>query len=158
MKIFWLTSTDSFKISKFQDRQFQFFLDIYSPLHLVEIDSWHEQQALNDEIFDIRGWTGDSHFGFWIGLTDIFHDGTWVWENVGKPLNFSNWAPGEPNNFKGGQHCVAMKLGNWGNWWDGKWDDLGCENMKTGNFTSEDTTIGYICEAAGDTNPDLCMK
>ena len=37
---------------------------------------------------------------------------------------------------------------------DGKWDDISCETMKTGNF-SLDSTIGYICEAAGEINPIL---
>ena len=33
MKIFWLIRTDSFRIPRFEDRQFQIFLDIYSPLY-----------------------------------------------------------------------------------------------------------------------------
>merc|ERR1719385_9325 len=77
--------------------------------YLVEIDSRDEYQAILDEIRR-RGWDGHSHYGFWIGLTDIFHDGTWVWDNLGKPLDYSNWASGEPNNYNGAQHCVAMKV------------------------------------------------
>merc|ERR1719175_21163 len=118
--------------------------------YLVEVDSQEEQDAILREIAS-RGWDGDTHFGFWIGLTDIFHDGTWVWDNLGKPLDFSNWASGEPNNYNGAQHCVAMKV--WGSVDDGendfKWDDISCDTIKTGNFSGLDTTIGYICEAAG---------
>merc|ERR1719381_96133 len=118
--------------------------------YLVEIDSREEQDAIESEISD-RGWDGNSHFGFWIGLTDIFHDGTWVWDNLGKPLDYSNWASGEPNNYNGAQHCVAMKV--WGAVDDGendfRWDDISCDTIKTGNFSGLDTTIGYICEAAG---------
>ena len=33
LKIFWLIRTDSFKIPRFKGRQFQIFLDIYSPLY-----------------------------------------------------------------------------------------------------------------------------
>jgi len=117
--------------------------------YLVEVDSQEEQDAIMNEITS-RGWDGHTHYGFWIGLTDIFHDGTWVWDNLGKPLDYSNWASGEPNNYNGAQHCVAMKV--WGaeddNANDGKWDDISCETMKTGNF-SLDSTVGYICEAAG---------
>merc|ERR1712130_125916 len=106
--------------------------------------------GIMDEI-SARGWDGNTHYGFWIGLSDIFHDGTWVWDNLGKPLNFSNWASGEPNNYNGVQHCVAMKV--WGSadddTNDGKWDDISCDKIKTGNFSSLDSTIGYICEAAG---------
>merc|ERR1719295_2409546 len=118
--------------------------------YLVEIDSWQEQDAIESEIAD-RGWDGNSHFGFWIGLTDIFHDGTWVWDNLGKPLDYSKWASGEPNNYNGAQHCVAMKV--WGSVYDVdndfKWDDISCDTIKTGNFSGLDNTIGYICEAAG---------
>merc|ERR1712233_241784 len=118
--------------------------------YLLEIDSRDEEDAIIGEIVD-RGWDGHSHYGFWIGLTDIFHDGTWVWDNLGKPLDFSNWASGEPNNYNGAQHCVVMKV--WGSVSDGdndfKWDDISCDTIKTGNFSGLDNTIGYICEAAG---------
>merc|ERR1719175_427054 len=32
---------------------------------------------------------------------------------------------------------------------DFRWDDISCDTIKTGNFSGLDTTIGYICEAAG---------
>ena len=85
----------------------QFSLDVAQHRHLF--------QEWNSTWYDSRR--------EWISLTDIFHDGTWVWENLGKPLDFSNWAPGEPNNWGGLQHCAAIKL------WEenGKWDDIGCE-------------------------------
>jgi len=74
--------------------------------------------------------------GFWIGLTDIFHDGTWVWNHFGRPLNFSNWAPGEPNNLNGLQHCAALDL------YVGGWTDVGCDSVRAEQY-------GSICEAAG---------
>merc|ERR1719209_1618727 len=113
--------------------------------YLVEVDSQEEQDAILREIAS-RGWDGDTHFGFWIGLTDIFHDGTWVWDNLGKPLDFSYWAPGEPNNWGGVQHCAAIKL--WGE--NGKWDDVGCEAVKIEHMRTGET-YGHICEAAGFT-------
>merc|ERR1719187_813476 len=113
--------------------------------YLVEIDSEEEQDAILREV-TARGWDGDTHFGFWIGLTDIFHDGTWVWDNLGRPLDFSYWAPGEPNNWGGIQHCAAIKL--WGE--NGKWDDVGCEAVKIEHMRTGET-YGHICEAAGST-------
>ena len=110
---------------------------------LVEIDSEDEQNALMHEIA-ARGWDSETHFGFWIGLTDIFHDGTWVWDNLGRPLDFSHWARGEPNNWNGLQHCAAINMV----WADGRWDDVGCEAVKIEHRSYGDT-YGHICEASG---------
>ena len=115
---------------------------------LVEIDSEEEQNALMNEI-TARGWDGQTHFGFWIGLTDIFHDGTWVWDNLGRPLDFSYWASGEPNNWNGIQHCAAINL----EWASGHWDDVGCEAVMIEHRSYGDT-YGHICEATGDIHLD----
>jgi len=101
--------------------------------YLIEIDSHDEHQAIVDEIHR-RGWEMD--LGFWIGLTDIFHDGTWVWDHLGRPLDFSKWAPGEPNNLNGLQHCAAIDRTGW--------TDVSCDSEKT-----EQYGYGTICEAAG---------
>ena len=113
--------------------------------YLVEVDSQEEQTTILEEIYR-RGWDYETHFGFWIGLTDIFHDGTWVWDNLGKPLDYSSWAAGEPNSWHGVQHCAILKLGGGG---FGFWDDIGCEAIKSGNFSVGDNSLGHICEAAG---------
>merc|ERR1711990_1069862 len=71
-------------------------------------------------------------------MGDIFHDGTWVWDHLGRPLDFSEWAPGEPNNLNGLQHCAALDL------YVGAWTDVSCDSVKT-----EQYGYGTICEAAG---------
>ena len=102
--------------------------------HLAEIETQEEQDALEAEI-ESKGWDNSIIYGFWIGLTDVFHDGTWVWDHSGQPMEFSAWAGGEPNNLKGAQHCAALTLG----WAKKKWDDTGCEAVKL--------PYAAICEA-----------
>jgi hypothetical protein len=36
---------------------------------------------------------------FWIGFTDAVQEGNWQWIN-GEPVTYTNWASGEPNNFR----------------------------------------------------------
>merc|ERR1719239_311044 len=102
--------------------------------YLVEIDSEEEQQEIMYGI-RMKGW--DRYPGVWIGLTDIFHDGTWVWDHLGRPLNFSNWVEGEPDNVNGLEHCAALNL-----YVGGAWSDVGCDSVMTEQYSS-------ICEAAG---------
>ena len=54
--------------------------------------------------------------GFWIGLNDIENEGDFQWVS-GQPVTYTNWAPGEPNNFNGVQDF------GWMNFLGDKWDD-----------------------------------
>ena len=55
---------------------------------------------------------GGSHF--WIGLTDRKREGRWEWVS-GEAITYTNWYPGEPNNW----HNEDYALMNWG----GRWND-----------------------------------
>ena len=59
----------------------------------------------------------------------VFQEGHWVWESSGVPLTFTNWLPGEPNNFKGNQDCLLIRSfhSSRENWDDNYCDDT---NMK----------------------------
>lgn len=56
---------------------------------------------------------------FWIGLTDTSNEGKFVWLN-NDPVNYTNFATGEPNNFGGDEDYVSMNYGS-----GGKWNDWG---------------------------------
>ena len=96
--------------------------------HLVEVNSEEEQNTIRNNI-TARGWDGHTHFGFWIGLTDIFHDETWVWDNLGKPLTFPTWRAQQLQ--RSSTMCYHEGVGTWD---DRIWDDISCETMKTGNL------------------------
>ncbi len=51
----------------------------------------------------------------WIGLQDGDNDGQFTW-SCGDDLDYTNWYPGQPNNYNGNQECVEM-LNN------GQWND-----------------------------------
>ncbi|QYX30199.1 lectin-like protein [Sphaerospermopsis torques-reginae] len=61
--------------------------------------------------------------GLWIGLTDEVTEGTFKWAN-GEAVTYTNWAPGEPNDF-GGQDYAWINFQN-----PGKWDDAGIANFR----------------------------
>ena len=57
----------------------------------------------------------------WIGLADRDMPGQFVWAS-GQVAPYRNWAPGQPDNAMGKEHCVQL--------YDGmkstQWNDLGC--------------------------------
>jgi hypothetical protein len=53
---------------------------------------------------------------FWIGLTDQDTEGVWQWIS-GEPVTYTNWAPGEPNQF-GNEDYAVMNEGALGSWND----------------------------------------
>ena len=80
-----------------------------------------EEQSIMDQMLD-------KSLAYWIGLTDSAVEGKFVWQHSSKPLSWSNWNPGEPNN-DGEEDCVMLQndLRNSGGikW---KWDDYFCSH------------------------------
>ena len=48
----------------------------------------------------------------WIGGTDVFSEGYWVWSGSKIPVSegFTNWGPGEPNHAGGETNEDCMQL------------------------------------------------
>jgi len=64
----------------------------------------------------------DSFFGTWIGLTDSYKEGDWVWEG-GSDYTYRNWHDGEPNSYNGeNEDCVGMEG-------EGGWFDISCDKV-----------------------------
>lgn len=87
--------------------------------HLASITSQAEQDFINDTFL-----SNDPSTISWIGLTDEAQEGTFVW-TTGEPLQYTNWAPGEPNNAYGLEDYVCV---NWHHIYNndskGTWNDL----------------------------------
>ncbi|MFM6833551.1 MAG: lectin-like protein, partial [Dolichospermum sp.] len=78
----------------------------------------------------------------WIGLTDEVTEGTFKWAN-GEAVTYTNWSPGQPDNFGGVQDYAYINFQN-----PGKWDDAGITDNFRGiieianSNNSNDTIIG----------------
>ena len=60
----------------------------------------------------------------WLGLKKMHPEDHFHWVD-GSPLGgYTNWIPGEPNNFDGRELCTEMLLSKF---WLNKWNDVNCE-------------------------------
>ena len=90
--------------------------------HLVSISSERENSFLIREI--VRN-THHSHF--WIGLKRTpFDYSVWAWTD-GSPMTFSDWIPGQPDDYGAGEGCAEF--------YNERWNDLPCRN-----------SLHFICE------------
>jgi hypothetical protein len=74
--------------------------------HLATLDN-PEEEAWVEQTF------GETEH-FWIGFNDIGEEGVWVWSS-GRPVVYTNWAPGEPNNTVDEDAAVINWMGNYWN-------------------------------------------
>ena len=88
---------------------------------MASISDSDEMDFITDRMDEIDS----SKHNVFIGLT---HSGSaFVWSD-GTPMDYSNWASGEPNGH-GSEGCVEMYVES------GKWNDLGCNHDR-----------GYVCK------------
>ncbi|AKT37573.1 CotH kinase family protein [Chondromyces crocatus] len=80
--------------------------------HLISL---HDQATRNLVVSRVNTIGGGT---WWIGLHDQAQEGTFVWTD-GSPLDYTDWASGEPNNYADDEHCVHLTGG-------GQWNDLFC--------------------------------
>lgn len=104
--------------------------------HTVSYQTAQENQDVTTALYSSA--YSPANYTFWIGFSDAATEGTFVWLD-GAPVNYTNWAPNEPNNqipnccniplfgcqnsdirCSQGEDCVQM-------YGDGTWNDLGCD-------------------------------
>ena len=69
-----------------------------------------------------------SDIDYWIGLTDMGEEGTWIWEEKQTEAAYTNWHSGQPDNYNDVQDCVVKDFvpGL------GQWYDDGCDKRNHG--------------------------
>ena len=115
---------------------------------LVDFESEEEHQAVLEEVLKMEGIAGKT-VGLWIGLEDLgLAWRTWVWTS-GKPVTYTAWSSGEPNNAGvdgGAEKCAWMYTYQPSNHaTPGQWNDGRCHSG------GEDS--GAICKRAPETSP-----
>ena len=95
------------------------FVNQHLYLYIDQSTTWHEARdtcaSQGGYLVTIQD-AGENGFVYqllpdgisWLGATDEAEEGTWVWVS-GEPWEYTNWAPGEPNNAdKGGEHYLSI--------------------------------------------------
>lgn len=92
-----------------------------STTYLVKITSEAENHFIHSHLLK------NASEIFWIGGNDLNTEGTWLWVEDSSPVEYDNWASGQPSN-ETNSDCMAIKG-------DGNWADENCNN-----------TYSFICE------------
>lgn len=70
--------------------------------------------------------------GFWIGGTNLGNEPHFYWMGYKKPINFTDWLEGQPDNWRDNENCMEIWTDNGFKWNDRKCSDLSnfiCEQM-----------------------------
>ncbi|XP_013399969.1 C-type lectin [Lingula anatina] len=88
---------------------------LHPEAHLATVESQSENKFILGLIKKYT--TGPSRT--WLGGHDKATEGQWKWWN-GKSFTYTNWRPGQPNNYQTGEDCLNT-------WETGVWSDLQCD-------------------------------
>lgn len=105
---------------------------------LVVIDNQQEQEFISHTIDNMRSGRDVWASGFWIGLTDMEEEGTWMWLNNVTEVEQRYWMDGEPNDMHTGEDCGVAVYSD-----DSPWKtryDSGCARRQ----------LMWICEIKGN--------
>ncbi len=91
--------------------------------YLLASDTWSNSEAqavalgghlvtINDSAEETFVYNTFSAYGgvnrtLWIGLSDPTHTGNYVWSS-GDPVTYTDWSPGEPNDYAGLEHYATI--------------------------------------------------
>jgi len=110
--------------------------------YLAEPATELEQEFLYSSITIIEG-TGQRS-NWWIGLSDISHEGNWYWQYKETALDFTSWKIGRPNTESSNLDDCALMYSNDESY---DWLDVNCETPDSSVPTS------FVCQKMNDYIP-----
>ncbi|XP_048780982.2 echinoidin-like [Ostrea edulis] len=116
--------------------------------NLVEIESATENAFIEGELKIIHG--HDSHaqnqneVSYWLGGNDLEVEGTFKWARSGESVTFTDWNPGQPDDFHSGEDCMELQGAM-----DYHWNDLPCTARHRFICESPVTDEGAISNVIG---------
>ncbi|XP_021340906.1 low affinity immunoglobulin epsilon Fc receptor-like [Mizuhopecten yessoensis] len=94
--------------------------------HLPIVDSSSENNYLRGLV---------AHGDVWLDATEEWHNGEFQWSSTGTAIRYTNWVPGEPNNYGNvPEQCVE-----YGETYGWQWNDAPCNERRS-------TIHKVICE------------
>ncbi|XP_055600601.1 lectin subunit alpha-like [Uranotaenia lowii] len=105
---------------------------------LVSIESLEKQ---NEVVAFLARNVRQARISLWIGATDFGQEGQFRWINSGRPMDYTRWAKGEPNQMLGWERCVEIVYDYYTKW-NYQWNDMSCERPR--NVLCE-TVIECVC-------------
>uniref|UniRef100_A0A914DMH0 C-type lectin domain-containing protein n=1 Tax=Acrobeloides nanus TaxID=290746 RepID=A0A914DMH0_9BILA len=125
------------------NRKSDTFDDVYE--NCDQLLSIHSQEE-SDILLNYITASGLSSYScsVWVGVMDPYKNGSWQWAD-GSPLNYTNWAPGEPRNVA---PCAQIGGADTGVW-QSSCDSIGC----TSGDCFEGVTLCAGCPATNTAPP-----
>jgi len=71
--------------------------------------------------------SGLNQGSYWIGLSDLENEGTFLWKSSNSLATIFDWYPYQPDNAGYNEHCVEMTKA-----YDFKWNDRPCLDLMRG--------------------------
>ncbi|XP_025098347.1 snaclec trimecetin subunit beta-like isoform X1 [Pomacea canaliculata] len=49
-------------------------------------------------------------YSVWLGITDLFEEGVWMYSGRGTDLTYTKWSSNQPDNYNGMEDCAALNI------------------------------------------------